>query len=237
MARITSFPTTIVAARHRAVIVCVNVTKAIGRFTILVPRTISIGVLGHPALLIIVQRRLSLAPRSTNNKKMKICYAIVVGSFLSLSVALFNPATAEDTAVTYTAEAYAICSACHLPDGNGVPSAFPPIRNRTAAIAAIDGGREYLVTAVSYGLMGTIEVAGIPYMGVMAGNNGMLSSEEIAAALNYVIFELDDAVDTQIDPFTREEVERIQSAVTNKGPLAAGELRKSIMTAAGDQWP
>ena len=37
----------------------------------------------------------------------------------------------------YSADAYASCAACHLPDGVGIPGAFPPIRNRAAKIAAL----------------------------------------------------------------------------------------------------
>ena len=82
------------------------------------------------------------------------------------------------------AAAYSTCAACHLPDGVGVPGAFPPVRDRAAKIAALEGGREYLIAVVSYGLMGTIVVDGAQYFGVMAGNTGALTDEDIAAALN-----------------------------------------------------
>ena len=39
----------------------------------------------------------------------------------------------------YSADAYATCAACHLPDGAGVPGAFPRIRDRAATIAALYG--------------------------------------------------------------------------------------------------
>jgi len=137
----------------------------------------------------------------------------------------------------YDGAAYATCAACHLPDGAGIPGAFPPIRNRAAKIAALEGGREYLVTVVTYGLMGTIEVDGAQYFGVMAGNAGPMSPAAIAAAINYVVFELndDDASDTK--PFTAEEVESIQATITMKSPAGGGQLRTELTGKYGDEWP
>lgn len=146
-------------------------------------------------------------------------------------------ATAGDSSSPHSADAYATCSACHLPDGAGVPGAFPPIRNRAAAIAGLGGGREYLVTVTTYGLMGTIEVAGSQYFGVMAGNVGAMSAEEIAAALNYVVFELSDEPAAGQEPFTAAEVEQVQQGVSVKSPVAAAEMREQLVAEHGDQWP
>jgi cytochrome c553 len=137
----------------------------------------------------------------------------------------------------YPADAYATCAACHLPDGAGVPGAFPPIRNRAATIAGLDGGREYLITVVSYGLMGTIEVGGTQFFGVMAGNAGMLDAGAIAAALNYVVFELNEADAADVEPFTTAEVEAVQAAVALKSPAGGGELRGKLVARHGDKWP
>jgi len=151
-------------------------------------------------------------------------------------LASFSPtAVAQDDA--YSGDAYATCSACHLPDGAGVPGAFPPIRNRAATIAGLEGGRDYLITVVTYGLMGTIQVDGVQYFGVMAGNAGPMAPEDIAAALNYVVFELNDNDATEHEPFTAQEVEKTQAAIAIKSPTAAGELRKTLSNKHGDQWP
>lgn len=168
---------------------------------------------------------------------MKIIIAVLVGGIVALFVAAGQPSLADAPNNEYLADDYAVCSACHLPDGVGIPGVFPPIRNRVSSIAKIDGGRDFLVTTVSFGLMGNIEVAGMPYFGVMAGNNGMLSSAQIANALNYAVFELNDEDITGVEPFSSEEIERIQAATPTKGPGAAADLRKKIVEAAGDQWP
>jgi len=94
---------------------------------------------------------------------MRIIFlALLIGP---LSILVIDRSAADEK--TYSADAFATCSACHMPDGAGIPGAFPPLRNRLADIAGLDGGRDYLITAVSFGLMGTIEVGGMQYFGVM----------------------------------------------------------------------
>ena len=130
-------------------------------------------------------------------------------------LALSFPPIASAADGEYDADAYAICSACHLAEGVGVPGAFPPIRNRAADIAVLDGGREYLVTVVSYGLMGAI----------------------LVAALNYVVFELNDGDSEGIAPFSEDEVEEIQPRVDVKSPAGGEMLRRELSEKHGDQWP
>lgn len=157
--------------------------------------------------------------------------------FAALTCLLGHACIAADAA-EYSAAAYTTCAACHLPDGAGIPGAFPPIRNRAASIEQLDGGREYLAIAVSFGLMGTIDVGGAQYFGVMAGNAGALSAAEIASALNYVLFDLNDDKDSvQARPYSADEVAAIQSGVATPSPQVAADLRKQLLAAAGDQWP
>jgi cytochrome c553 len=151
--------------------------------------------------------------------------------------ALFALPVSQAQAQEYSDSAYSTCAACHLPDGAGIPGAFPRIRNRVAKIAALEGGREYLITAVTYGLMGPIEVDGSPLYGVMAGNTGALSDEEIAAALNYVVFELNDGDAEDVAPFEVSEVEAVKAATSLKSPAGGGELRKKLVAKHGDEWP
>lgn len=172
---------------------------------------------------------------------MKFIMTVFLGGLVASCVAAEKQSMAEEpvaqSITEFAADDYAVCSACHLADGVGIPGVFPPIRNRVSSIAKIEGGREFLVTAVSFGLMGNIEVAGLPYFGVMAGNNGMLSAEQIANALNYAVFELGDEEVVDVEPFTGTEVEGIQAETPTKGPTAAADLRKKLVEAAGDQWP
>ncbi len=164
---------------------------------------------------------------------MKIFVTALVAVY---GVSAAGPVSAQDQN-SYDAGAYATCAACHLPDGAGIPGAFPRIRSRAAAIAQLDGGRDYLITVTSYGLMGNITVDAAQYFGVMPGNSAAMSAEDIASVLNYIVFELSDEDATDVDEFTAEEVTNVQSGVTSKGPAAAGEIRKTLVTKYGDGWP
>ncbi|MGI9262221.1 MAG: c-type cytochrome [Woeseiaceae bacterium] len=162
-------------------------------------------------------------------------------TFVNALVAIFGvivggPVTAQDQG-SYDAGTYATCAACHLPDGAGIPGAFPRIRSRATAIAQLEGGRDYLITVTSYGLMGNITVDAAQYFGIMPGNSAAMSAAEIASVLNYIVFELSDTEATGIDEFTTEEVESVQSGVASKSPATAGEIRKALTTTHGDGWP
>jgi mono/diheme cytochrome c family protein len=152
-------------------------------------------------------------------------------------VVLVVLAVAPVTAAEYDAQSFASCAACHLPDGVGVPGAFPPVRNRAAGIAALDGGRGYLITVVTYGLMGTIQVEGMQYFGVMAGNMGVLTDEDIAEALNYLVFDLNDGDAEGIEPFTAEEVAVVEETTIVRSPAAAGQMRTDLAATHGGEWP
>ncbi|MED5420781.1 MAG: hypothetical protein VYD01_04920, partial [Pseudomonadota bacterium] len=112
-----------------------------------------------------------------------------------------------------------------------------PVRNRAAGIAALDGGRGYLITVVAYGLMGTIWVEGVQYFGVMAGNTGALTDEDIAASLNYLVFVLNDGDADGIEPFTVEEVAAVEEATIVRSPAAAGQMRTDLAATHGGEWP
>ncbi len=77
------------------------------------------------------------------------------------------------------------CIACHQLEGQGIPTAFPPLAGHVPALVAAEGGREYLVKEVLYGLQGEIEIAGEIYNGIMPPWS-QLTDQEIADALNYV---------------------------------------------------
>jgi nitrite reductase (NO-forming)/hydroxylamine reductase len=105
-------------------------------------------------------------------------------------------ATADDTAV-HTAEVAAStvdelflrgeavylanCSACHQPNGKGLPGAFPPL----AGSDYLRGNRQEVMAAALFGLSGPITVNGVAYNGMMP-SLGHLTDEDLAAALTYV---------------------------------------------------
>jgi cytochrome c oxidase subunit II len=118
---------------------------------------------------------------------------------------------AVDGARVYAAN----CASCHGPAGAGIPGAFPPVAGHAADIAARDGGRDYLVDAMLYGLMGPIVVNGVSYNGVMPAWSQM-SDAEIAAVLDHIV-----ALDgPAAAPFTADEV----AAQRGRGLSAADVL-------------
>ena len=115
------------------------------------------------------------------------------------------------------------CASCHGPAAAGIAGAFPPLAGHVAEIAALPGGRAYLIDSLLYGLMGRIVVAGVPYNGIMPGWTH-LSDADLAAVLDHIVG-LDGP---PADPFTADEV----AAERGKGLSAADVLavRQRVVT-------
>lgn len=77
------------------------------------------------------------------------------------------------------------CAACHQAEGGGVPGAFPPLAGHLGELLGSEGGRDYVVRVLLYGLQGPIAVQGQSYAGVMPAW-AHLGDEQIAAVLSYV---------------------------------------------------
>ena len=82
---------------------------------------------------------------------------------------------------------YARCAACHLPNGEGVPRIYPPLKGNLATFFATPTGRDYLAQAVVHGVRGTIQVDGITYRGVMASVVAGLSAKQLAELMNELV--------------------------------------------------
>lgn len=111
------------------------------------------------------------------------------------------------------------CAACHLDNGQGVPSAFPPLDERLGRWAATEAGRDYLVSAVGNGLFGLIDVNGVQYAGAMPQMRH-LDAGELAGALTYALQTFggnDDAA-----PFTADE---LTSRLNRLGSVQSRNLR------------
>ena len=129
---------------------------------------------------------------------------------------------------------YQRCSACHLPTGEGIPGAFPPIKGRVANIAASDEGRSYLVSVVTAGLMGSITVDGVSYMGVMPAQGSSYDAAGISNVLNYSVQVLDKAnVQPEWKAFSAEEVAELLKANSTATSQSNGKLREALL----EQYP
>jgi mono/diheme cytochrome c family protein len=99
------------------------------------------------------------------------------------------------------------CVACHLPTGDGIPGAFPPLAGHVPELLAVEGGREYAILVVLYGLAGPITVHGQTYDGIMPPLP-YLTDEEVADVLNYVAtaWGHDEALPEDFEPYAPEDV-------------------------------
>lgn len=158
-----------------------------------------------------------------------ISRASAVVAILCLSpAAAFAQTTSADGAKVYQR-----CAACHLPNGQGVPGAFPALAGRVSKAAATDAGRDYLVMAVITGLVGEIDVDGKKIRGVMPAQAG-LADADVAAALNHAIAlpAAGAAADISVRQFTAQEVAAIKSRFGKATPNSIHAIRSGAFPPA-----
>jgi mono/diheme cytochrome c family protein len=80
----------------------------------------------------------------------------------------------------------ASCTGCHQATGAGIPGVFPPVAGHSADLYAAEGGREYLIQVLLYGVQGPITVAGTTYNGLMPGW-ASFSDQQVAAVINHIV--------------------------------------------------
>jgi mono/diheme cytochrome c family protein len=120
-------------------------------------------------------------------------------------------------------QAYNNCVACHQPNGQGVPGAFPPQAGHAPEIYNVEGGRTYMIHVVLYGLQGEIVVDGTTYNGIMTPWGALMNDEQIAAVVNYVLNSWgNDTLLEDFTPITPEEV-----AAERANPMTAQEVYES----------
>lgn len=121
---------------------------------------------------------------------------------LALALSLGAIAFAQDGESVFNSN----CAACHQGNGQGIPSAFPPLaQGHVPDLLAVEGGRAYLINVLLYGLAGEITVAGQTYNGAMPAWS-QLSDEQIAAVLNFIASGWDNETPEDFEPYTAEEV-------------------------------
>ncbi|MBS3966944.1 MAG: c-type cytochrome [Truepera sp.] len=101
----------------------------------------------------------------------------------------------------------ASCMACHQAAGQGIPGVFPPLAGHAPELIAVDGGREFFIKSILYGLQGPITVSGVAYNGLMPGF-AHLSDADIAAVLNHTLTAWGNEALLEADfaPLTPQEV-------------------------------
>jgi len=118
-----------------------------------------------------------------------------------------------------------MCVACHLPNGQGQPGAFPPLAGSDWVL----GDKDRLIKISIHGLQGEIMVNGDKYVGVMQGFGQPLASplndQQIADVLTYIRNEWGNSV-SAISP---EEVKAVRDAEKDReltSMWTAAELQK-----------
>lgn len=93
------------------------------------------------------------------------------------------------------------CVSCHLPNGKGVPKAFPPLAQSDYLMKK----RAESIKAIKFGQSGEIIVNGQTYNGTMASLG--LENNEIADVMNYITNSWGNSNDKLI---TESEVSKIE---------------------------
>ncbi|REG87786.1 c-type cytochrome [Winogradskyella sediminis] len=87
-----------------------------------------------------------------------------------------------------------MCITCHLPNGKGVPKAFPPLADSDY----LRENQKQSIKAVKYGMSGEITVNGITYNSTMSPLG--LSNEEVADVVNYINNSWGNTIDHFVTP-------------------------------------
>ncbi|MEM8766956.1 MAG: hypothetical protein AAGE43_05915 [Pseudomonadota bacterium] len=123
--------------------------------------------------------------------------ALVLRRVLLLGLLIAASSTAEEPKVAY----WLHCAGCHLLDGSGAPPEVPTLIAEPGIIAALPGGREYL-----------IRIPGVAQAG--------MDNARLAGVLNYMLEAFSPEELNQFTPFSAEEVGRHRDRVL-KDPLKA----------------
>lgn len=153
----------------------------------------------------------------------------ITSSDVNHGFAIYDPQQAAALAAGAPVDGQAVyvnCQACHQADGSGIPSAFPPLNGHVPELLAADGGREYLLQVVLYGIQGPITALGGDYNAVMVAW-GSLGDAEVAAVANYVSTAWDNSFPDAQEPFTAADV-----AAQRGNPLTPTEVHAARQTLA-----
>lgn len=123
------------------------------------------------------------------------------------------------------------CSGCHQATGEGIPATFPPLKTHLPNLEALEGGREYIINVLLYGLQGEIEVLGQSYDSVMPAWNH-LSDEKIAAVINHELHSWgnDALLREDFSPILPTEVAALRA--DTKTPAEVYALRQGVVGSA-----
>jgi mono/diheme cytochrome c family protein len=137
---------------------------------------------------------------------------------------------AEDAQGKPGAGVYAAnCVACHQPDGQGAPGVAPPLAGNVGRHVGSPEGRNYLARVPLTGMVGTITVDGVRYVGNNMPSFAALSDADIASVVGYVLRNFNGIAD--VDWLTPEFVAGVRQ--TGGTPNETHKQRGRLPVAAG----
>ncbi|MCA2984609.1 cytochrome c [Gemmatimonas sp.] len=116
-------------------------------------------------------------------------------------------------------ELYGRCMACHQQNGDGMPSAFPPL----AGSEWVTGPASRPIAILLHGLQGEITVKGTKYNSMMMayGTGVPMTDEEVASVLTYVRASFGNTASA----VTVEEVAKVRAATAGRSsPMSQKDL-------------
>ncbi len=123
------------------------------------------------------------------------------------------------------------CAACHQASGEGIPGAFPPLKDHAPEVYNAQGGiggRDYLARILINGLAGKINVNGKAYNGNMPAWGDVLNDKQLAAVLNHMLTAWDNERELPQD-FTPYDADDIKVArAKSLSPIDVYNLRSAL---------
>ncbi|MFY0591853.1 c-type cytochrome [Roseivirga sp.] len=98
----------------------------------------------------------------------------------------------------------AVCLACHMDSGQGIPTVFPPLAKSDYLMKDVDRA----IAGLIKGLSGEIEVNGTKYNQVMPASG--LDDQDIADVLNYVMNSWENKSKTTL---TKAKVAKVRASL------------------------
>ena len=132
-------------------------------------------------------------------------YQLEGGAIQSIPQAESKPkaAATKDERIAQGKTVYTtICAACHQPEGQGIPNAFPPVAKSDFLNADVKRS----IQVVLHGLTGAVKVNGATYNSIMPKLD--LNDEQVANVLTYVYSQWENN-GTEVTPEQVKEVRAI----------------------------
>ena len=96
-----------------------------------------------------------------------------------------------------------LCFACHQPNGQGLPGAFPPL----AGSDYMQADRERAIRIILKGMTGPVTVNGKTFNSAMPPQEAVLTDQQVADVLTYI----SNAWGNQGDAFTSDQVKAVRN--------------------------